>query len=253
MNQPASQSGDFTHQADAYAQSRPTYPDPLIDRLTAHAGVHAGDAVVDIGAGTGIATRLLAARRLQVTAVEPNAAMRAQAEPFENVTWIDGTFEQLPLPDGSQTWAISAQAFHWADAARALPEVRRVLQPGGCFTVIWNNRDTESPDIVKRTHDVIRAVAPDYFQPHRKRDWPKALASTGDFAEVAHHEDEHVHRMTVAAYLRLWRSINRLATRAGPDGLERVLARIEALVREAGVERVDVIYRTRAWTARRVD
>lgn len=252
MSRPQSQPGNFTHQADAYAHSRPTYPHTILDRLIAHAGVQPGDAVVDLGAGTGIATRPLAERGFSVTAVEPNAAMRQQAEPLENVNWVNGTFEDLPLPDGSQRWALSAQAFHWADVERALPEVRRVLQPGGCLTVIWNNRDMEANDILRQTRQIILEVDPDYFQPYRKRDWSEALTSTGDFADVACHEDHHVHRMAAEDYMRLWRSINRLATNAGSEGVSQVAERVEALLRQTGDEHVDVPYRTRAWTARRV-
>ena len=84
--------GDFSAQADAYARARPTYPVELIDRLVAHVGVKLGDAVADLGAGTGIFTELLAARGFKVTAVEPNEPMRRQAKPLANATWTSGTF-----------------------------------------------------------------------------------------------------------------------------------------------------------------
>ncbi len=64
--------GDFSEQADAYGRARPSYPAELIDALVAHVGAKPGDAVADLGAGTGLFTELLAARGFCVTAVEPN-------------------------------------------------------------------------------------------------------------------------------------------------------------------------------------
>ncbi len=62
--------GDFTEQAEAYGQARPSYPDDLLDALMEHVGVSAGDSVVDLGAGTGLLTEQLAARGFRVIAVE---------------------------------------------------------------------------------------------------------------------------------------------------------------------------------------
>src|SRR5687767_11696018 len=129
--------GDFTPQAEAYARARPGYPAELVDRLIAAAGVAAGDPVADLGAGTGLFTGLLAARGLAVVAVEPSAAMRRGAPRLPGVVWIDGSFEATSLPTGSQRWAVAAQAFHWADVPRALPEIHRILAPGCCLTVLW--------------------------------------------------------------------------------------------------------------------
>jgi ubiquinone/menaquinone biosynthesis C-methylase UbiE len=112
--------GDFAPQATAYG-ARPGYPEALVDLCVTRAGVVAGDRVADIGAGTGIFTQHLAARGLVVDAVEPNAAMRAQAPATSGVRWLEGSFEHTGLPGASVTWVTAAQAFHWADPPRALP------------------------------------------------------------------------------------------------------------------------------------
>jgi ubiquinone/menaquinone biosynthesis C-methylase UbiE len=80
----------------------------------ADAGGGPGDSVADFAAGTGIFTRLLVKRGLVVTAVEPNEQMRNQAR-APGARWVEGRFEVSHLPTGSQTWAVAAQAFHWAD------------------------------------------------------------------------------------------------------------------------------------------
>src|SRR5688500_15524543 len=101
--------GDFTKQAESYRLARPTYPDALVESLIDDAGIVAGDAVVDFGAGTGIFTRLLVERGFRVSAVEPNQEMRSRND-APAAHWIDGIFEKSGLADASQRWAVAAQA-----------------------------------------------------------------------------------------------------------------------------------------------
>ncbi len=88
--------GDFTDQANSYAQSRPGYPGPFLRELFALADCHPGDPVVDLGAGTGILTQYLVDAGFQVTAVEPNAAMRHWGQDIP-ARWVDGTFDSTHL------------------------------------------------------------------------------------------------------------------------------------------------------------
>lgn len=239
--------GDFTEQAGAYAVARPSYPEALVDRLCARAGVRAGDAVADVGAGTGLFTRALAARGLDVTAVEPNAAMRAKAPALPGVRWQEGSFEAPALPAASQRWIVAAHAFHWADPARALPALRRALAPGGALTVLWNVRDEEASEVLALTRREIEAMAPGFDEGYRDRDWAAVLASTGEFGDVALDEERHVIPMSAGRYAELWRSHHLLKRAIGEAGLERFLAAIDAHLRGADVE---VPYVCRAWTAR---
>ena len=62
-----------------------------------------------------------------------------------DVDAFDGTAESIPLPDASVDAVTCAQAFHWFDHAKAVPELRRVLKPGGCLVLIWNSRDMSDP------------------------------------------------------------------------------------------------------------
>ena len=244
--------GDFTAQAAAYARARPTYPPELIDLLIEHAAVKPGDAVADVGAGTGISTRLLADHGLRVTAVEPNAAMREQGarQPIPNVTWIDGTFEATGLADASQRWIIAAQAFHWADPPRALPEMRRILAPGCVLSVFWNDRDNAASDLLQQVVNIIRDSAPGFDELYRDRDWARVLTSTGDFDCVAQHDVRHAVAMSRARFVDLWRSHNRLTAAAGP-GFAGLIERIERLVDDGGSDCLEVPYRARAWSVRR--
>jgi ubiquinone/menaquinone biosynthesis C-methylase UbiE len=242
--------GDFTPQAAAYARARPGYPRELVDRLIGAVGLREGNIVVDIGAGTGLFTQLLSGRGLDLIAVEPNLAMRQQAPTMPDVRWVDGTFEKLGLPDSSARWAVAAQAFHWADPPRALPEVRRVLQVGGSFTVLWNDRLMNRSPLLAWTQSLLRRRAPDFDEGYRNRDpWATVLTTTGDFANVRYDEAEHIIPMTADRFTELWRSHNRLSVAAGPASIEAIVAELSAYLRREQIETVDVHYITRAWTA----
>jgi SAM-dependent methyltransferase len=81
-----------------------------------------------------------------VTAVEPLDAMRAQlVEALPGTTAVAGTAEAIPLPDTSADVVASGQAFHWFDHESALPEIARVLRPGGRLALVWNSRDDRDP------------------------------------------------------------------------------------------------------------
>ncbi len=130
----------FGAAADVYEATRPSFPAAAVDWLLAGLRVGAGDEVVEIGAGTGMLTRLLVARGLRIQAVEPVAAMREQLPGIgPGITAIDAVAEALPLPDASAAGAVASQAFHWVDAPRALRELERVLVPGGGIGLLWNH------------------------------------------------------------------------------------------------------------------
>lgn len=242
--------GDFSAQAAAYARTRPGYPAALLDELVELAGAGPGDPVADLGAGTGILARALAERGLAVTAVEPNGAMRAGAQPDPRVRWIAGRFEASGLAAGSQAWAVAAQSFHWARPAEALPELARILRPGACFTALWNDRETERSALLIEVRAILEREAPGY-EGHRAADWSGVLTSTGDFVEVVVSSARHVVEMVPERFVALWRSVNRLAELAGSEGLERVVEAIERAVEADGSDPIEVPYLCRAYTARR--
>lgn len=147
----------FASAADVYERARPSYPQDAIDWLVSRAGLGPGRMVVDLGAGTGKLTRLLLPTGARVVTVEPIAEMRAHIEGAEV---LDGTAEAIPLPDGSVDVVTVAQAFHWFDHDRALPEIHRVLRADGSLVLVWNMRDLEDP-LQRGVEDLLQAIRDD--------------------------------------------------------------------------------------------
>lgn len=119
----------FGAQADAYDRGRPGWPVEAVDAV----GLPREATVVDLAAGTGKLTRVLAERFDRVLAVEPDAGMRAL-----NPGSLAGSAEAIPLEDASADGVFVAEAFHWFDAPTALAEIARVLRPGGALALLWN-------------------------------------------------------------------------------------------------------------------
>jgi SAM-dependent methyltransferase len=143
----------FGPAAGRYERGRPPYPEAAVAWLLPDGARR----ILDLGAGTGKLTRRLAARGLDVTAVDPSDGMLDELRRvLPGVPAEIGTAEEIPLPDRSVDAVVVAQAWHWVDVDRAVPEIARVLSPGGRLGLIWNLRD-EREDWVRRLGQIINA------------------------------------------------------------------------------------------------
>ncbi len=142
--------GSFGAAAVVYDRSRPGYPVEAV-RFALPDGARR---VLDLGAGTGKLTQVLLDLGLDVVAVEPSEPMRELLPARCEV--LDGTAEALPLADDSVDAVLVGQAFHWFDPERALPEIARVLRPGGTVGLLWNVRE-ESVDWVRAVWETFDA------------------------------------------------------------------------------------------------
>ena len=138
-DQPARRASAFGSEAEAYERGRPGYPRAAIEFCVAERPLR----VLDLGAGTGKLTAELLELGHEVVAVEPLDDMRVRI-PAEAKA-IAGSAEAIPLDDASVDAVVVGQAFHWFDHQRALPEIVRVLRPGGALGLLWNLLDDDVP------------------------------------------------------------------------------------------------------------
>ena len=144
MEEPISRARSFGRRPVDYHTHRPFYPAEAIRWALAGATREVTRAL-DLAAGTGKVTAGLRALGLDVTAVEPDEAMRGVlAAEYPDVTALAGTAEAIPLPDASVDAVLVGQAFHWFDRDVALAEIARVLRPGGVLAVLWNGEDPDT-------------------------------------------------------------------------------------------------------------
>jgi SAM-dependent methyltransferase len=156
----------FTNRTEEYRRHRPGYPPQVIDILKEKKVIHASSVVADIGAGTGLSSKIFLTYVSQVYGVEPNAAMRRQAEidlaDDVNFTAVDGSAEATKLADATIDLIVAAQAFHWFDKPAAFREFRRILKPKGHLLLMWNERDTEGDALQAEYEAMLQSLIPNY-------------------------------------------------------------------------------------------
>lgn len=231
----------FGRAAKAYERGRPPYPAQAVDWLLPD---HPRD-VVDLGAGTGKLTRALTERDVHVTAVEPSEDMLAElVAALPEVAAVAGAAEKIPLPDGSADCVLVAQAWHWVDAGLALPEVARVLRPGGRLGLVWNLRDERVPWV---------AELGDILRPAGGVSETMSVTHLGAlFGPVERLECSWVHPMSVPELMDMVTSRSYVIT--APDtARHQLLARVRHLVTHhpalAGQPRINMPYRTQCYRA----
>ncbi|MGW2491356.1 class I SAM-dependent methyltransferase [Streptomyces sp. NPDC001606] len=160
----------FDSAAAQYAANRPSYPPALFDAVEELAGRSlTGATVVDVGAGTGIATALLHARGADVLAVEPGEGMAAEfRRRLPHLPLVRGNGNALPVADAHADFLTYAQAWHWTDPARSVPEALRVLRPGGALALWWNTDALDVEWIAERADRTGRLLGRDIAAEKRR-------------------------------------------------------------------------------------
>lgn len=136
----------FGRVAELYDRARPSYPAAAIDALVEYGALTPGARIVEVGAGTGKATELLAARGLDVVAIEPSAEMAALARVklarWPGVTVVESAFEDW-VPAERLAAVVSVQAWHWVDPAVRYARAHQALGPGAMLAAVWSFPDWE--------------------------------------------------------------------------------------------------------------
>jgi len=127
----------FGEVADQYDRARPSYPDAVFDTIVEHGGLRPGDAALEIGAGTGKATRGFLERGLRVDALEPSPEM-ARVLRSSGAEVKASTFEAWAAQPAAYRLVYAAQAWHWVHGADRYEKVATALAPGGTLALFWN-------------------------------------------------------------------------------------------------------------------
>ena len=178
--------------------------------------------VVDLGAGTGKLTETLVRLGVEVTAVEPDPGMLGVLRrELPSVRSLAGSAEDIPLPDGSADAVLAGQSLHWFDLGRAIPEMARVLVPGGVLAALWNVDDDRVPwvaelaEISKHTSSATLTRWRD--RTGQARQGRMAAAGSGLFGAGQTAEFEHGQRRTAESLLATIATHSRLLVMDEPD------------------------------------
>lgn len=248
--------GDFTKLADKYAQYRPAYSPFVLDATLGL--IDKNNAKIDfadVGAGTGIWTRMVASQGCQTTAVEPNENMRTHGiqQSDKSIEWLDGQAEKTGLRSSSKDLLTMASSFHWTDFDQATAEFARVLRPGGIFMATWNTRLIEVNPLLVEIEKKLHEIIPDLKRVSSGRSeftssLQERLRDSPNFEDAIYIEGQHIERQTPAHYIGLWRSVNDIQAQAGAERFEQFISFIQERIR--GIEHIEATYLTRAWIAR---
>jgi SAM-dependent methyltransferase len=184
----------FSQRGVDYAKYRPTYPPTVIDTILKGLGKPSQLTAADIGAGTGIASRLLAERGVRVFAIEPNASMRNAAQSHPLVEFCAATAEQTHLPTASLDLITSFQAFHWFNPQPTLSEFRRILKPSGRLAIIWNQRAADDEFSVEFDR-LVKASMSERPTTKPQNSVGRVLMSSPDFDRVRRHTLTYTHQL----------------------------------------------------------
>jgi SAM-dependent methyltransferase len=196
----------FEAVAGEYERARPDYPPAALDELR----LGTESRVLDLGAGTGKLTRMLAPLVRRLVAVEPLPAMRERfAQVLPGVPILGGVAEALPFADGAFGSVVCAQAFHWFAGEAALAEIHRVLTPRGRLALLWNVKDETVP--------WVRALG-DILRPYQSRvpqettgEWRRAFEGGRLFGPLQERRIPHAQRLDAAGLVERYASASYVA------------------------------------------
>ncbi len=225
--------------ADAYDRARPSYPDEAIGWMTGSGR----SMVLELGAGTGKLTEVLHGSGHDLLATDPLPEMLVRLARRVPARHVVASAEQIPLRSRSVDVVVCGQSFHWFDHERALPEIARVLRPGGVLALAWNTYDVSIPWVKRLKRLLTPAGASD-------DDLAMPLMETPYFGFVDHRQFRFWQPHTAASLADLARSVSHVSS-MNEHERARVLGKVAALYAEygRGHDGMQVPYVTRCYRA----
>jgi SAM-dependent methyltransferase len=254
----------FGEVAELYEQVRPSYPQALVEEVVAYAELRPGDRILEVGAGTGKATRLFGGRGQEIVALEPSAGMaavaRATCADFPEVTVIESEFESWSPPQEAFKLLISAQAWHWIDPEVRYARARAALERGGALAAFWNHVDWQSMALKPVLANAYRETAPNFgpsgpMHPLTRHwdlipDWLRETDAAGGFEQQTVRTFRWHERYRANEYVRLLSTHSDHAV-LDPAVQERLFASVADAI-EANGDELEVAYVTHLCLGRTV-
>ena len=212
----------FEALVDDYAAARPGYPASL------YAALPPGRDVLELGSGTGLATRGLTDRRVVMSDLGPNMLQRARQD--LGLPAVVARAEALPFAGASFDLVLGAQMWHWVDVPKAAAEAARVLRPGGSLAICWNDVAAQGQPWYEAQQDRLEAGNPTYRRTYRTRAYDHELRATDLFTEVASWQGRWERTLDWPLYARWLRSKSYVAQL---DDQEAFLAAEQASLAQA--------------------
>lgn len=237
----------FGEVADLYDASRPSYPPQLIDDLLTAAPARDTTRVLEVGAGTGKATVLLAAAGARVLAIEPSAEMAAVARrncaSYPGVEIVESDFERWEPAGETFPLLCSGQAWHWIDPELRYGCARAALRPDGLLAAFWNRPGWGPSPLREALKDVYLKTVPELppdgathpanESPDLDGDWTQEIAAAPGFGSPEIRFYDRSVRYSADQYARLLSTLSEIRLLA-EDRREALLRGVRATISEHG-------------------
>jgi SAM-dependent methyltransferase len=241
----------FGEVAELYDRARPSYPEALVDDLLAIASVARGQRILEVGAGTGKATTLFAARGAAVVAIEPSAEMaavlRRNCAPYPHVEIVECDFEHWRGDGARFPLLYAAQAWHWVAPETRYGAARASLEPGGVLAAIWNRPDWGLSELRNELRAVYARVAPGLESgpmkpaltgPELWDDWDAEVSAAAGFEQAELREYRWEREFSTAEYVELLSTHSNHLLLADSQRTELLASVAEVLDRHGGAMRL---------------
>jgi len=231
----------FSRISGIYQRFRPHYPAQVfveLERILSRSKTpSASRTLVDIGCGTGIATRQLRAAMgpaPRIVGVDVNRNMlktaRQASAQSDAIEYTQGTAEALPFPDNSVDLVIVAQAIQWFDRPKFYPEVCRILRPDGVLAVMRNNRSWQSSVFLEQYEELLETLSPGYVRSCRDIDLQGEIRQVAGLKNGAKHRIRWNRHLTRADFIGMALSSSKTQAAIRHCGRATVLRALESLV-----------------------
>ncbi len=238
----------FGEVADLYDEVRPEYPFQLVHDVLEWSNLPTNARLLEIGCGTGKATRLFAPFGHYILGVDPShgvleVAKRTCTE-YPNVEFVEAEFEKLDSPERPFDLVYSAQAFHWVEPVAGLAQVARALKPEGVFSLFWHRQRHPNQELRKALDAAYEDFAQDLASPAKGEkntsSWPDVVNSSGHFTTVETDQYEWRTEYDSETWVKLLQTHSDHRVMA-PDRLDQLLTAIgDAIEAHGGVLPVEV-------------